>query len=512
MPILAVGPSVFQKKLNQKADKNYVSGGQNLASSQMDFLNDYGYGRSMVKNNGVSFKGAPGTLVADLSKKVSAVFNSLGMNDILLVGKDLNTAKTQLRDSVGALKTVVKKIVFIPDEKITNSILIKKSIEGYDEVRNLSETPLYVSGGTRKQPVFLKKGEATFFMDEDYVFAKNPEYGFKVTASEKSGITDFPQEAIQQFDVGDESVKAINELNSKNVAKLGLVSQNIDTHKVTFEDVGGQDPAIEEIRKSILFQVKHPAFFAKNKIPSSKGSLFVGPPGNGKSLAAKALSNEAGVNYMDVDGQMFRTKWYGESGHNIHGFYEELRKNQPCVAFLDEADAIFRARSEDSPFTSDDLNVHLREITKLAEDNAQVYLVAATNRPELIDPAILRRFRTKIEFTNLDSVERCQAVFDIHSKGVKIDDFDKAKFMNELKKADCSGDDVANVVLEAKSASMERQGVFETMRNGTFADSPDFELVLTGEDFEKSLKRLLDQRKLVAGYSKEFVIKPFGQD
>lgn len=150
------------------------------------------------------------------------------------------------------------------------------------------------------------------------------------------------------------------------------------------------------------------------------------------------------------------------------------------------------------------------ELSKLEKENAQVFLMAATNHPEQMDVAALRRFDTKIEFTNLDTPERCKAVFDIHTRNRDIMNLDSDSFMKKLVKAEVSGDNIANLVINAQLNATERLGIFEQMEKGTFKDNPDFKLTLLGEDFEKALEKLLAQRKMVGTYSKEKVIGGFG--
>lgn len=513
MPIAAVIPVSLYKNNVQSSVSDPVSTSSVSNKLQNNNLIDLNYGRSLVKMNDVSFKGGAYVVNENLSKKVSTAFSYLMDGDILLLGKDLETAKKHLQETLkesrSIIKNAIRKVVFVKDEKFKSSIVIQKPSEGYDDVLNLTKEPVFFHGpGAEDKLDFLSKGEKAVLQNNMYIATKNPETSFYIDTNLNGHIKDLPKGSIKQFYLSCGKEEIITEANIKNLEKLKdeVVKP---AKKITFKDVGGQDEAVAEIKRKFLFQLKYPNFFANN-MEGGHGALFVGPPGNGKSRSAEALANEAGVPFYNINGQLLEGEFVGQSAHNISDYFENARKNQPCIMFFDEADAVFGERTGVHKYADQSTNMYLDEITKLEQANDKVYLIAATNHPELMDKAALRRFDTKIEFKNLDTVERCKAVFDVHTKSEKIEGLDTDSFMKKLRQAEFSGSDIANLVREAKMNSIARQGIFEKMEQGTFQDDPNFKIIIIGEDFNQALDKLIAQKDMVKKYSKEKVINGFG--
>lgn len=500
MQVLAVQPNLFNKtKVNFQT--NSVKNNTNKSYIQNDNLVDFNYGKTLIKPNSLSFKGNVANVKISLSKKVSAAFKALkGDDQILLIGKDLTTAIKEMQESIGSFKTIISDINFIQDEKMVNTIALSKPKEGFDNLTNLGKIPLFIQQEANSKLHFLKRGETSYIIDKDFISIKNPSYGFKIDFHTDANIENLPDGTFQHFAFADAVKKGVSDTNLKNVKTLINKEKLTEKKIVTFADVGGQDEAISELTSKVLYPLLYPKFFGKN-FGKTNGTILIGPPGTGKSLAAQALANEAKVNFFDVDGQLFRTHWYGESGHSIHDFYEELRANAPCIAFMDEAEAVYRLRGlNGNALADDDLNVHLREITKLQEDNIPVSLLAATNRPDLIDPAIIRRFRNQIEFTPLDTPEKCKDVFSKLSKGLNISEPNPDDFFKKLSDEKVSGDDIRDIIENAKMNSIIREGVIDKIKNGTFVDNEELPVNITIEDLEKAFKTQIKQKQLLAIY------------
>lgn len=511
MPVLAVNPNLFTKKQNQNYHSNSIQ--KNMQQPQSNLINlNYGanYGQLLVNKN-ISFGSSP-VEAMDLTKKVSIAANILGMNDILLLGKDLESAKKDLKSGLAAFSDVIKKITFIKDEGLKTTIAIKKSNLGLDRMINLGNDPIFVNHQNKPEMNMLLKGNVRSLIETDLVTTSNTDVSFSINHDIAGKISDIPKDLVREFDFSGNVRDDIKKINEKVVKLLDKVDKPaILGKKVMFADVGGQDEAIAEIKKKVLLQIKYPNFFANN-LEGGHGTLFVGPPGNGKSRAALALANETGIPFYSLNGQLLESKWIGESASKAHEYYENAKANQPCIIFFDEINSILSKRTGEYPYRDQQVEVHLDEISKLEQEGAQVYLIGATNHPDLMDEAALRRFDTKIEFTNLDTPERCQAVFDVHAKSVAVEDLDKDIFMQKICKANLSGSDIANLVKEAKMVSIDRQGIFESMASGTFKDEPGYRLSITGEDLEKALEKLIKQRNMLGGYSKHKTIQGLTPD
>lgn len=511
MKVLAVSATLLPvsspQKISSSSDKNQI-----VAHELRNNLMDYHYGRSLVSGRSVSFKSNPNSAIFDLSKKVSSTFRSLKSDDILILGQDISIAKKDLKDSINLLKDVVGRFIFIEDKQFANTVFMKKNIEGFDEIGNLSKTPLFIKRLTTKDElVFLNRGETGILLDEDYVHVKNPEYGFKLETFTETKIADLPEGSVKQFDVSASKKSNVAEINSKNLDKIGPETTINPAKQITFKDIGGQEDALATIKQKIIFQLKYPNFFKNNKMEGIRSALFIGPPGNGKTLAALATANEAGVPFYSLNGQLLEGKYVGESAENIHAYYENARKNQPCIIFFDEMDAIFKKRTGEYPYLDQSVNMHLDEISRLEKENSQVFLLGATNHPEIMDEAVLRngRFGTKIEFKSPDTAEKCKAVLTVHMRDVNIEDFDIDEFSRHMLKSKFSNADIAAVVAEAKMQTIERQGIFEAMSNGTFKDDSDFKLIIKGEDFNSALEKLTAQKDIVGSYSQAKIVKGF---
>jgi cell division protease FtsH len=230
---------------------------------------------------------------------------------------------------------------------------------------------------------------------------------------------------------------------------------------VTFKDVGGADEAIAELQEIIQF-LKDPARFARlgGRIP--KGVLLVGPPGTGKTLLAKATAGEAAVPFFETSGSAFVEMFVGVGAARVRDLFEQARRVAPAVIFIDEIDAIGQSRAGALRLGGNDereqtLNQLLAEIDGFrTSSTAPVIIMAATNRPEVLDPALLRagRFDRQIGVSNPDLIGRVQ-ILKIHSRGITLaPDFDMERAARMT--PGFSGADLANVVNEAALLAARR--------------------------------------------------------
>jgi cell division protease FtsH len=239
---------------------------------------------------------------------------------------------------------------------------------------------------------------------------------------------------------------------------------------VTYKDVGGADEAIQELQEIIQF-LKSPEQFAKlgGRIP--KGVLLVGPPGTGKTLLAKATAGEAGVSFFETSGSEFVEMFVGVGAARVRDLFEQARKAAPAVIFIDEIDAIGASRGNNIRIGGNDereqtLNQLLAEIDGFKTNTtAPVIIMAATNRPEVLDQALLRagRFDRQVTVGNPDVVGR-QQILRIHSKNVKLDpdfDIERAARMTP----GFSGADLANIMNEAALLAARRNADFVMIRD-----------------------------------------------
>ncbi len=222
--------------------------------------------------------------------------------------------------------------------------------------------------------------------------------------------------------------------------------------KVTFKDVAGLEEAKEEVKEIVDF-LKEPAKFTKlgGKIP--KGALLVGPPGTGKTLLAKAVAGEAAVPFFTLSGSDFVEMFVGVGAARVRDLFKQAKEKAPCIVFIDEIDAIGRSRGRGQmPGSNDErentLNSLLVEMDGFSTDSG-VIILAATNRPDVLDNALLRpgRFDRQISIDKPDIIGR-DAIFKVHLKPLKLaDDVDSKKLAAQT--PGFAGAEIANVCNEA---------------------------------------------------------------
>ncbi|MFX0047929.1 MAG: CDC48 family AAA ATPase [Candidatus Hermodarchaeota archaeon] len=203
-----------------------------------------------------------------------------------------------------------------------------------------------------------------------------------------------------------------------NIEPSALREVVISQPKETWDDVGGLEDAKLQLREIIEWPLKYPELYSHLSSKPPSGILLYGPPGTGKTLLAKALAHESEVNFISVKGPEFLSKWVGESEKAVRETFRKARSAAPCIIFFDEIDAIagMRGRSASSEVTDQVISQLLTEMDGL-EDLKDVILLAATNRPDMLDPALLRsgRFGRHIEISMPDFETR-KEIFKIHLK------------------------------------------------------------------------------------------------
>ncbi|MGE4247510.1 MAG: ATP-dependent zinc metalloprotease FtsH, partial [Parvibaculaceae bacterium] len=265
--------------------------------------------------------------------------------------------------------------------------------------------------------------------------------------------------------------------------------------RVTFDDVAGVDEAKEDLQEIVEF-LKDPHKFQRlgGKIP--KGALLIGPPGTGKTLLARAIAGEANVPFFTISGSDFVEMFVGVGASRVRDMFEQAKKNAPCIIFIDEIDAVGRHRGAGLGGGNDEreqtLNQLLVEMDGF-EANEGVILVAATNRPDVLDPALLRpgRFDRQIVVPNPDISGR-EKILKVHMRNVPLAPDVDAKTLARGTPG-FSGADLSNLVNEAALLAARRSRRMVTQQD--FEDAKD--KVLMGAE-RRSLAMSDEEKKLTA--------------
>jgi len=265
--------------------------------------------------------------------------------------------------------------------------------------------------------------------------------------------------------------------------------------KVTFDEVAGIDEAKEEVQEIVEF-LRDPRKFMRlgGKIP--KGALLIGPPGTGKTLLAKAIAGEANVPFFTISGSDFVEMFVGVGASRVRDMFEQGKKNAPCIIFVDELDAVGRSRGAGLGGGNDEREQTLNQILVEMdgfETNEGVVIIAATNRPDVLDPALLRpgRFDRQVVVPLPDIVGREQ-ILKIHAKKISLGPNVKLKTIARGTPG-FSGADLANLVNESALLAARTNKRIVTMQE--FEDAKD--KVMMGPE-RKSMVMTEDDKKLTA--------------
>lgn len=245
-----------------------------------------------------------------------------------------------------------------------------------------------------------------------------------------------------------------------------------DKEKVVFKDIAGAEESKEDLVEVVDF-LKHPKKFADVKAKIPKGVLLVGPPGTGKTMLARAVAGEAGVPFFSISGSEFVEMFVGVGASRVRDLFEKAKKNAPCIIFIDEIDAVGRRRGSGMGGGHDEREQTLNQILVEMdgfETGTNVIVLAATNRADVLDPALLRpgRFDRRVNIGLPDRQDR-EAILTIHFKDKPVDGSVDIKALSS-KTAGSSGADLANIVNEAaiKAARANRKVITNDDVTGAF--------------------------------------------
>ncbi len=283
---------------------------------------------------------------------------------------------------------------------------------------------------------------------------------------------------------------------SKSKAKVYVEE---DATKITFEDVAGVEEAKTELAEVVEF-LKSPQRFTQIGARIPKGVLLVGPPGTGKTLMAKAVAGEAGVPFFSISGSEFVELFVGAGAARVRDLFEQAKKKAPCIIFIDELDAIGKSRASGAGFVGGNdereqtLNQLLTEMDGFSAGDATVIVLAATNRPEILDPALLRpgRFDRQVLVDRPDLAGRLK-ILEIYAQKVRLgEDVDLKAIATRT--PGFAGADLANLVNEAALLAARNQR--PTVAQEDFNEA--IERVVAG--LEKKSRVLSDKEKKIVAY------------
>ena len=295
------------------------------------------------------------------------------------------------------------------------------------------------------------------------------------------------------------SKKMMNSMGGPNAMMFGKSSAKVyvkSSEGIKFSDVAGEDEAKDSL-KEIVAYLHDPSRYREIGAAMPKGVLLVGPPGTGKTMLAKAVAGEAGVPFFSMSGSEFVEMFVGMGASKVRDLFKQAKEKAPCIVFIDEIDAIGQKRSSGNYGGNDEreqtLNQLLTEMDGF-EENTGVIILAATNRPESLDPALTRpgRFDRRVP-VELPDLKGREDILKVHAKKIKVaEDVDFGKIARMASGA--SGAELANIVNEAAL-----RAVRDGRRFATQADLEEsIETVIAG--YQKKNAILTDQEKWTVAY------------
>jgi len=403
----------------------------------------------------------------------------VGLNIIRMDGITRRNCSTGVGEFVKIKKADVKEARSITLAPAQRGIMIHISPNLIKQ--NIFMRPMMKGDVIIPSPVTKKRrGGGGFFEDflgfdlEDFFFTPFPEETrFVVTNTDPQGVVQ----------VGD-----ITELEILPQLPESMKMEERAMSTVSYEDVGGIKEIIHKVREMIELPLRHPELFERLGIEAPKGVLLFGPPGTGKTLLAKAVASESGANFISISGPEVFSKWYGQTEENLRKIFDEAEKNAPSIIFIDEIDAVAPKREEVTGEVERRTVSQLLTLMDGLKKRGKVIVIAATNRPNSVDPALRRagRFDREIEFPVPDREGRLE-ILKIHTRNMPLKEVD----LNWL--ADITYGYVgADILALAKEAAMSalRRVLPEIKWKGEEELPKEImeKLIVTKEDFENALK------------------------
>ncbi len=303
-----------------------------------------------------------------------------------------------------------------------------------------------------------------------------------------------PQEVLDELYVSREDFLSA----LKRVQPSAMREVMVQVPNVGWKDIGGIGAAIETLKEGIELPLRHPEAFRRLGIRPAKGFLLYGPPGTGKTLLAKAVAREAEANFISMKSSDLLSKWYGESEQQIARLFQRARAVAPCVLFIDEIDSLVPARGSgqgEPGVTGRVVNTILAEMDGL-EELQSVIVIGATNRPTLVDPAILRPGRfDELVYVGTPDKDGRERILGIHTKAMPLaDDVDLANLAGKTERF--TGADLEDVVRRAGLNALHRAGgKVEAVTKADFDEALDDSRATVTPEMEAEYEKMRGELK-----------------
>jgi transitional endoplasmic reticulum ATPase len=397
----------------------------------------------------------------------------IGLNIIRMDGVSRRNAKIGVGETIKLRKAEAKpakKVALAPAQKGVmfqmNPDLMKK---------NLMMRPVSKKDLVAPFPVMRQRGGLF-----DDIFSE---------LMDMSMFSPIPGEAkLVVVSTAPEGIVQINEDTEIEIKPESVDVEEKEIANITYEDIGGMQAAIEKIREMVELPLRHPELFTTLGIDPPKGVLLYGPPGTGKTLLAKAVANESGAFFTSIAGPEIMSKWYGQSEENLRKIFEDAEKQAPSIIFIDEIDAIAPKREEVSGEVERRVVSQILTLMDGLKSRGKVIVIAATNRPNALDPALRRpgRFDREVEIGVPTEKGRLE-VLQIHTRNMPLEKGIDLKWLASVTYG-FVGADLEALAKEAAMSALRRSLPQISWKQEELPPAVVSKLKVTKEDFENALK------------------------
>jgi len=356
------------------------------------------------------------------------------------VGETIKIEKADVKDA--------KRVVLAPAQKgmrlIVSPDLMKKNLVFRPVMKGDIITPFPV----------VRRRERRSPSPFDEIFSS---FGIDLENFEDISFTPIPLETrIAVISTNPEGAVKITENTEVEIRPEAVEMDEKVIPTIAYEDIGGLHDAIEKIREMVELPLRHPELFTRLGIDPPKGVLLYGPPGTGKTLLAKAVANESGASFFSIAGPEIMSKWYGGSEENLRKIFEEAEKGAPSIIFIDEVDAIAPNRENVTGEVERRVVSQLLSLMDGMKARGKVVVIAATNRPNSIDPALRRggRFDREVEIGVPDTKGR-KEILQIHTRNMPLTEDVNLTHLSSITYG-FVGADLESLVKEAAMSALRR--------------------------------------------------------